>query len=125
VLVTQANNSLQTPSLATQLLIIKEQYGCLVNLIDIMESAKCTIKEAVQAIQGLDFGEDTCNISRNIEKRLENNDILKIMSVERSDISPAVYSLLQHCQPTSASVERSFSYYEKSWPKTEALRLKI
>jgi len=40
----------------------------LVNLIDIMESAKCTIKEAVQAIQGLDFGEDTCNISRYIKK---------------------------------------------------------
>jgi len=66
VLVTQAKNSLQTPSLAIQLLKIKDQYECLVNLIDIMESAKCTIKEAVQAIQGLDFGEDTCNISRYI-----------------------------------------------------------
>jgi len=109
VLVTQAKNSLQTPSLATQLHKIKDQYERLVNLIDIMESAKCTIKEAVQqAIQGLDFGEDTCNISRYIKKRIENNDILEVMSVERSDISPAVYSLLQHCQPTSASVERFF-----------------
>jgi len=53
VLVTQAKNSLQTPNLATQLLKIKDQYECLVNLIDIIESAKCTIKEAVQAIQGL------------------------------------------------------------------------
>jgi len=69
VLVTQAKNSLQTSSLATQLLKIKDQYECLVNLIDIMESAKCTIKEAVQAIQGLDFGEDTCNISRYIKKK--------------------------------------------------------
>jgi len=68
VLVTQAKNSLQIPSLATQLLKIKDQYECLVNLINIMESAKCTIKEAVQAIQGLDFGEDTCNISRYIKK---------------------------------------------------------
>jgi len=67
----------------------------------------------VQTIQGLDFGEDTCNISCYIKKRIENNDILKIMSVERSDISPAVYSLLHHCQPTSASVERSYSMLQK------------
>jgi len=37
-----------------------------------MESAKCIIKEAVQVIQGLDFGEDACNISRYIKKRIEN-----------------------------------------------------
>ena len=29
-----------------------------------MESAKNTIKEAVQAIQEFDFGEDTCNINQ-------------------------------------------------------------
>ena len=29
-----------------------------------MESAKYTIKEATQAIQELDFGEDTCNINQ-------------------------------------------------------------
>jgi len=83
VLVTQAKNSLQTPSLATQLLKIKDQYECLVNLIDIMESAKSTIKEAVQRIQGLDFGEDTCNISRYIKKNrkqrhFKNNEYGKI-----------------------------------------------
>jgi len=121
VLVIQAKNSLQTPSLTAQLLKIKDQYECLVNLIDIMESAKCTIKEAVQAIQGLDFGEDTCNISRYIKKRIENNDILKIMSVERSDISPAVYSLLQHCQPSSASVESKFFYAAKNLGQRQKL----
>ena len=31
-----------------------------------MESAKYTIKEAVQAIQELDFGEDTCNFNQDI-----------------------------------------------------------
>ena len=34
-----------------------------------MESAKYTIKEAVQAIQELDFGEDTCNIKQYIKKK--------------------------------------------------------
>ena len=33
-----------------------------------MKSAKYTIKEAVQAIQQLDFGEDTCNIKQYIRK---------------------------------------------------------
>ena len=63
VLVTQAKVSLQKSGLAGQLLKIKEQYECLAKLIEKMESAKYTIKEAVQAIQELDFGEDTCNIN--------------------------------------------------------------
>ena len=62
ILVTPAKVSLQKNGLAGQLLKIKNQYECLVKLIEKMESAKYTIKEAVQAIQELDFGEDTCNI---------------------------------------------------------------
>ena len=33
--------------------------------------------------------------------------------MERQDISPAVYHMLQNSQPTSASVERSFSMLKK------------
>ena len=77
-----------------------------------MESAKYTIKEAVQAILKLDFGEDTCNI-KYIKKRMQNNDISEIINMERQDISPAVYHMLQNSQPTSASVERSFSMLKK------------
>ena len=75
ILVTQAKVSLQKSSLAGQLLKIKDQYECLVKLIEKMESAKCTIKKAVQAIQELDFGEDTCNINQHIKKRMQNNVI--------------------------------------------------
>ena len=64
ILVTQAKVSLQKSGLAGQLLKIKDQYECLVKLIEKMESAKYTIKEAVQAIQELDFGEDSCIIQR-------------------------------------------------------------
>ena len=63
ILVTQAKVSLQKRGLAGQLLKIKDQYECLVKLIEKMESAKYTIKEVVQAMQELDFGEDTCNIN--------------------------------------------------------------
>ena len=71
------------------------------------------IKEAVQAIQELDFGKDTCNIKQYIKKRMQNNDISEIIIMERQDISPAVYHMLQNSQPTSASVERSFSMLKK------------
>ena len=36
-----------------------------------MESAKCTLKEAAQAIQDFDFEEDICRISRYIKKNTE------------------------------------------------------
>ena len=40
IFVTQAKFSLQTTDLATQLLKIKDQYECRVELIETMESAK-------------------------------------------------------------------------------------
>ena len=78
-----------------------------------MESANYTIIEAVQAIQDLDFGADTCNINQYIKKRMQNNDISETINMERQDITSAVYHMLQNSQPTSASIERSFSILEK------------
>ena len=63
ILVTQTKVSLQKSGLASQLFKIKDQYECLLKLIEKMESAKYTIKEVMQAIQELDFDEDTCNIN--------------------------------------------------------------
>ena len=40
---------------------------------------------------------------------MQNNKISEIITMERQNISPAVYHMLQNSQPTSASVERSFS----------------
>ena len=77
------------------------------------KSANYTIKEAVQAIQELDFGEDTCNINQYIKKRMQNNNISEIINMERQDISPALYHMLQNSQPTSASIERSFFMLKK------------
>ena len=90
-----------------------------------MNSAKHTNKEAVQAIQELDLGEDTCSINRYIQKRMQNNDIFLIMNMERPDISHAVYTLLQHSKPTIAFVEGSFSMRRKLLAKDRKLRLMI
>ena len=83
ILVAQAKVSLQKSGLAGQLLKIKDQYECLVKLIEKMKSANYTITEAVQAIQEVGFGEDTCNINHYIKKRMQNNDISEIMNMER------------------------------------------
>ena len=83
-LVTQAKVSLQKSGLAGQLLKIRDQYECLVKLIEKMESAKYTIKKAVQAIQELDFGEDTCNINQYIKKRMQNNYISETIDMEKA-----------------------------------------
>ena len=67
----------------------------------------------MQAIQEHGFGEDTCNINQYIKKRMQNNDISEIINMERQDILPAVYHMLENSQSTSASVERSFSMLKK------------
>ena len=113
ILVTQAKVSLQKIGLAGQLLKINNQYECLVKLIKKMKTAKNTVKKAVQAIQELDFGEDSCNINQYIKKRMQNNDNFEIIKMERQDISLAVYHMLQNSQPTSASIERSFCLLKK------------
>ena len=88
-----------------------------------MESAKYTIKEAVQGIQELDFGEGTCNINLHIKKRMQNNDISEIINMERQDISPAVYHMFQNSQPTSVSEERSYSMLKKLLAKDRNLKV--
>ena len=85
---------MQKSGLAGQLLKIKDHYECLVKLIGKIESVGYTIQEAVQAIQELDFGENTCNINQYIKKRTQNNDVSKIINMERKDISPTVYHML-------------------------------
>ena len=40
---------------------------------------------------------------------MQNNKISNILNIKRADISSAVYSLHQNSQPTTASLERSFS----------------
>ena len=93
-----------------------------------MESVKFTIKEAVKAIQARDFGKGTCCISSCIKKKkIQSNDISKIMSMARSDIYPTVYSVLQHFWSSIAHMwkELSFSMMKNSWPRKETLQSKM
>ena len=120
ILVTQAKVSFQTTGLAT--LKIKDQRECLVKVLETIKSAKYTIKD-VQAIQEPDTREDICNINYYIQRRIQNNAISKIMNLGRPNISLIVSSLLQHFQPTTASVKRNFSMLPELLPINRTCRV--
>ena len=113
VLVERAKESVRPEGLSRDLMKIKLEYNALASLVSKMEEKKYTIKEAHTDIISLNFGDDSCNIADYIDRRLKKNDLLDIILMNRPEISPAVYGLLQACQPTSASVERSFSMLNK------------
>ena len=56
---------------------------------------------------------------------MQNNDISEIINMERKDISPAVYHMLQNSRPTSASVERSFTMLKKLLVKDRNFKVEI
>ena len=92
---------------------INTAYKSLASLVLQMEGTKYTIRAAYNDLTKLGFGDGSCAIAAYIRKRLEKNDSSEIMAMNRQEISPTVYGLLQHCQPTTASVERSFSMLSK------------
>ena len=109
ILVQRAKEALKPQNLSAQLLQIEEQYSDLANIVQKMESSHYTNGKAFQNVMFLDFGADVCGIGKYIKRRIARNDITSIVKMERQDISPHLYNLLQKSQATSASVEQSFS----------------
>ena len=92
------------------------------------KDGKCEvhIKEAVQAIQELDFVEDSCNINQYIKKRMQNNDISEIINMERQDISQAVYyTCFEIFSSHLLQKKEAFPFWKNCWPRTEILRLRM
>ena len=96
---------------------IERCYKGLADLVPELESSECTIERAFRKISDFDCGNDPCGVKSYIEKRLNKNDIGIIVGMKQPDISPATYAKLLDCQPTSASVERSFSMLNKMLAK--------
>ena len=55
---------------------------------------------------------------------MQNNDISEIINLERQDILPTVYHMLENSQLASASVERSFSMLKKLLARDENFQVK-
>ena len=95
--------------MTSQLTEISQCYNGLTNLILKMENFTYTIQKAYEDINSLCFESDPLPLKKYIKKRLEKNDVKIIVELSRPDIPPALCAKLLECQPTSASVERSFS----------------
>ena len=54
---------------------------------------------------------------------MQNTNIFKIMNMERPDLSPAVYNLLQDSLPTTASSESSFSILRRLLAKDRKFKV--
>ena len=61
-------------------LVVLSEYKAIHSWITQTESLHYTMREAVNDLKALEFDEDPCLIKQNIAKRLEKNDITKILS---------------------------------------------
>ena len=100
-------------TVAQELVGLSRSYFGLIPLIKKMQSNNYSISEAIADLKSLDFKNDPANIQQYILRRLQTNDLKKIIKIEKKDISPSVYSQLTQCQPTTTAIERSFSQLGK------------
>ena len=101
-------------NLPTDLMLIKRDYQCLVDLLERCEGTDYTVARAYSDLQTLSFGEDVAGVRVYLEKRLSKNTGLQdIMLLRRKEVSPTLYASLQQCTATSVCVERSFSILKK------------
>ena len=105
------------PAVFIELGQIYGNYRDIAILIKGIINSSNTIVAAAEAIHNLRFGDDPCQIRNYIQRCLvSGGDFLKIAADSGADLpcySPAEVVLLQRAQPTSASVERSFSMLKK------------
>ena len=114
ILVSRAKAAVNDCNIAESLVKIQRDYQELPKLIKQMESSKYTLLEAHADISAVDLKQDCVGIGAYLKKRmLKNKDVKAIVSLQKEGVSPALYAELQCCQPTSASVERSFSMLGK------------
>ena len=69
-----------------------------------MESVKYTITKAEQAIQELDFGEDTCDINQYIKKRMQNNYLETTILNNKYGKARYFTSCVSHASKSSAHI---------------------
>ena len=91
----------------------------IVKRIEKMESAK-----QCKQLKNLTLVKTLATSTNTLKKRMQNIDISEIINMERQDISPAVYHMLQNSQPTSVSVGRSFSTMKKVLAKDKNSKVK-
>ena len=123
ILMENVKRALQNETLAADICTIESQYASIPDLITMFESSSFTIAEAFHNLKSIDLGQDCLLIKDYISKRLNLNEISLIIGMKNDQVSPATYSLLQKCQPTTCTVERSFSILGKLLEKDRNFKL--
>lgn len=113
IIVKKAKEALQSNNISQQLREIFSYYLQIKDLIMYSERSDSTIDDLYFKIKSLSFGNDPCQIKDYVEKRLQKNEIARLLNMELDSITPADYAFLMKCQPTSVNVERSFSLLSK------------
>ena len=112
LLVSKAKDAINVEDLVPDLVKINQCRTLAAN-VEFLEGNACTITEAYGLLKNMQFDDDPCAIKNYIKKRLSNSDLETIINCNNLTIDPTSYALLQKAQPTSASVERSFSMLSK------------
>lgn len=113
-IVENAKDAVSNVNLAQDLMLIQKCYSCLIKYVEDSESVNYSIEDGYKTLQTVDFGSDPCEINKYIEKRVAaKTDMIAIIECSKDNTSPTMYALLQKCQSTSVSVERSFSMLTK------------
>ena len=89
------------------------QYRIVAANLEFLEGSACTITKAYGLLKSMQFDDDPCAIKDYINKRISNSDLETIINCTNLTIDPTSYALLQKAQPTSVTVERSFSMLNK------------
>jgi hypothetical protein len=113
LIVERAKDVLKKENLFKDIFDINNQYGAILENIDLFNSSKITMKQAYEKLLALDFKEDYAGLKNYIVFRLEKNNISRIINLENKNIGIDTYINLNNCPVSSLSVERSFSLLKK------------
>ena len=95
-------------------------FSMLPTMVENFETPNYTIIDAYTKFSNLTFRRDPCDVKTYIKARLENaekTDIKQISEISSEEITLATYAPLENAQPTTASVEKSFSMLNKTLAK--------
>jgi len=113
ILISRAKAALQETNLVHDLVVVKECYEYLIQILDNLEQSKYNIWTAYENIKNINLKYDPLGLKSYISQRLADNDIKAICEFENEHLAPTIYASLRKCPPTSIAVERSFSMLKK------------
>ena len=90
------------------LLEINQSYLFILQLIERSTSESYSVSDCWDDIEKLEIKKDKVGICEYINKRMDQNDIKRLINLKNDTISPQTYSYLLRIRATSIAVDRSF-----------------